>query len=58
MIDGSWSITGAHTAKEEAAPAENGIFSIVAVKDGGSWRIAALREQTSARALHGLGEKQ
>lgn len=58
VIDGMWSITGAHTSKGEIAPAENGIFSMVAVKQNGTWLIAALREQTSATELHGMGARK
>jgi uncharacterized protein (TIGR02246 family) len=49
--DGTWSITGAHKDGKEAV-AERGVFTFVAVKREGKWRISALREQTSATRLN------
>jgi uncharacterized protein (TIGR02246 family) len=49
--DGTWSIIGAHDKQGREAAPERGVFTVVAVKHGGRWRISALREQTSATAL-------
>jgi uncharacterized protein (TIGR02246 family) len=57
IVDGKWSIDGAHAADGKSAPAELGIFSLVTVKQDGSWRIAALREQSSAQALRAFSAK-
>lgn len=57
LVDGKWSIEGAHTAEGKSAPAELGIFSLVAVKQGALWRISALREQSSAQALRAFAPK-
>ena len=48
IVDGEWSIEGAHTANGGLRSPEHGIFCAVLVHQNNSWRIAALREQTSA----------
>ena len=49
--DGTWSIAGAHDKDGKDAATERGVFTFVAVKQAGQWRISALREQTSATGL-------
>ena len=49
--DGTWSITGARDRAGQVAAPERGVFTFVAVKQDGKWRISALREQTSAVSL-------
>lgn len=51
LIDGTWSITGAHDEQQKTRPAERGVFTAVIVQQHGEWRINALREQTSATEL-------
>lgn len=51
LCDGGWSITGAHDKDGKESPPERGVFTVVAVKQEGRWRISALREQTSATSL-------
>lgn len=51
LCDGTWSITGAHDKDGKEAAPERGVFTVVAVKQEGKWRISALREQTSAIRL-------
>src|SRR5581483_9243723 len=51
ILDGTWSITGAHDAQGRMQPPERGIYVAVATHTGHRWHIAALREQTSAQAL-------
>lgn len=49
ILNGAWSITGAHTADGKPRPAEHGLFTAVVVRQNGSgWRIAALREMIPA----------
>lgn len=50
--DGTWSITGAHDPSGREAPPERGIFTFVAVREKGQWKISGLREQTSATTLN------
>jgi uncharacterized protein (TIGR02246 family) len=45
VIDGEWSIRGAHTPQGGARPGEQGLATAVLVRGDGVWRIAALREQ-------------
>lgn len=51
VCDGIWSITGAHDKDGKESAPERGVFTVVAVKQEGKWRIGALREQTSATSL-------
>jgi uncharacterized protein (TIGR02246 family) len=51
LMDGTWSISGAHDDQQKPRPAERGVFTAVVVKEHGQWRINALREQTSATEL-------
>jgi uncharacterized protein (TIGR02246 family) len=51
LLDIAWSIADARTPAGEARPAERGIATAIVVKTRGGWRIAALREQTSAAAI-------
>lgn len=48
VVDGEWSIEGAHDAGGNPREAERGIFFAVLVRSEGKWFITALREQTSA----------
>lgn len=48
VVDGEWSIEGARAANGELRNPEHGIFCAVLVRQNNAWRIAALREQTSA----------
>ncbi|WP_372785344.1 SgcJ/EcaC family oxidoreductase [Phenylobacterium sp.] len=45
VVDGEWSIRGAHTPKGAERPGEQGLATAVLVRTGHTWRIAALREQ-------------
>ncbi|MDQ2945110.1 MAG: SgcJ/EcaC family oxidoreductase [Acidobacteriota bacterium] len=51
LIDGEWSIDGAHDAKGAAKTPEHGLFTGVLVKRKGSgrWEIFALREMTPTK---------
>ncbi len=51
LIDFTWSIAGGHDADGAVRPVECGISTAVAVKTAKGWRVAALREQTSAKAI-------
>lgn len=44
LVDGEWSIRGAHTPQG----GEQGLATAVLVRTGDAWRIAALREQEAA----------
>lgn len=46
VIDGEWSINGAHDAKGTLKTPEGGLFTGVLVKRNGKWEIFALREMT------------
>ena len=50
LLDGVWSITGAHFDGKESVP-ERGVFTALVVKSNERWLIRALREQTSATSL-------
>jgi uncharacterized protein (TIGR02246 family) len=51
VVDGTWSISGIkHDGQTDSS--EAGIFTAVFVHRHGRWQMAALREQTSATALH------
>ncbi|HEY2356165.1 MAG TPA: SgcJ/EcaC family oxidoreductase [Phenylobacterium sp.] len=47
VVDGQWSIRGARTPEGSARTPEQGLATAVLVREGRSWRIAALREQQS-----------
>jgi uncharacterized protein (TIGR02246 family) len=49
--DGTWSITGAHDADGREAAPERGIFTFVAIRQAGEWKISGLREQTGATRI-------
>jgi uncharacterized protein (TIGR02246 family) len=51
LVDGDWSIVGARDKEGKELPAERGVYSLVAVRQNGTWLITALREQTSANSL-------
>jgi uncharacterized protein (TIGR02246 family) len=51
VIDGEWRISGAHDPDGKLRPEERGIATAVLVKSGGEWRIAVLREQSSAATI-------
>jgi uncharacterized protein (TIGR02246 family) len=51
IIDATWEITGAMTAKGAPKPPERGILSVTLKRDGDRWLIDALREQTSATRI-------
>jgi uncharacterized protein (TIGR02246 family) len=50
LADGSWSIEP--TPASKVRQPESGLFFAVLHRQGGRWRIAALREQASAQTLH------
>lgn len=52
LVDGSWSIQP--TTRSRIREAEAGLFFAVLERRHGRWRIAALREQSSASALREL----
>ena len=51
VIDGEWYIAGAPDTEGKSRPAERGIATAVLIKTGAAWRIAALREQSSASKI-------
>jgi uncharacterized protein (TIGR02246 family) len=51
IADATWEISGAVSASGVSRPAEHGILAAVLQRVGGRWRVAALREQTSATRL-------
>lgn len=51
VIDGEWTIKGAHKPTGEAIPLEAGIATAVVVKTPAGWRASALREQESATKI-------
>jgi uncharacterized protein (TIGR02246 family) len=51
IVDATWFIAGSKAPNGAAAPTEHGILAAVIWHDGDAWRIAALREQTSAATL-------
>lgn len=53
LVDGAWRIEPTPTSKVRQA--EAGLFFAVLHRHGGQWRIAALREQSSASTLRELG---
>ena len=54
IVDGTWFIENARTAGGAVAPREEGVATLVAVKASGGWRVTAVREQTSATAIHNM----
>lgn len=52
LIDGSWSIDP--TPVSRITGPESGLFAVLLHRQGGRWRIVALREQTSAQQLREL----
>jgi uncharacterized protein (TIGR02246 family) len=52
IVDGTWFIENARTPAGAVAPREEGVATLVAVKAGDGWRVSAVREQTSATAIH------
>ena len=48
VIDGEWFIAGAHDAAGKPIADERGIATAVLVRQASRWRVAALREQSSA----------
>ncbi len=47
VIDGEWSIKGAHTPQGAERPMEHGTATAVVVSTAQGWRVAALREQAA-----------
>jgi uncharacterized protein (TIGR02246 family) len=47
VVDGEWSIRGAHTPEGGVRAAEQGLATAVLVRAGQGWQIVALREQGS-----------
>jgi uncharacterized protein (TIGR02246 family) len=45
VVDGDWSIRGAHAPDGGARPDEQGAATAILVQTGEGWRVAALREQ-------------
>ncbi|HWS65837.1 MAG TPA: SgcJ/EcaC family oxidoreductase [Steroidobacteraceae bacterium] len=54
IVDGTWFIENARTPAGAAAPREEGVATLVAVKTPGGWRVSAVREQTSATTIHDM----
>jgi uncharacterized protein (TIGR02246 family) len=54
IVDGAWFIENARTPAGAVAPREEGVATLVAVKAPGGWRVSAVREQTSATAIHDM----
>jgi hypothetical protein len=54
IVDGTWFIENARTPGGAIAPREEGVATLVAVKAPGGWRVSAVREQTSATAIHDM----
>jgi uncharacterized protein (TIGR02246 family) len=52
IVDGTWFIENARTPAGAVAPREEGVATLVAVKARDGWRVSAVREQTSATAIH------
>jgi uncharacterized protein (TIGR02246 family) len=50
-VDGVWSIEGARTPDGAPRPAERGIATAIMVRQGPVWRVALLREQSSAQTV-------
>ncbi|MEO6990590.1 MAG: SgcJ/EcaC family oxidoreductase [Candidatus Baltobacteraceae bacterium] len=51
IADGTWSIVGIHDPKGKAQPDERGVFTAVIVRADGTWKLAALREQSSGTSV-------
>lgn len=51
IVDATWEISGAVTAKGASKPSERGILSVTLKRDGARWLVDALREQTSATRI-------
>ncbi|WP_372785275.1 SgcJ/EcaC family oxidoreductase [Phenylobacterium sp.] len=51
VIDGEWYITGAHELDGKPRADERGLATAVLVKTRAGWRIAVLREQSSASKI-------
>jgi uncharacterized protein (TIGR02246 family) len=51
FVDGSWTITNARNIDGRPRAPERGIASAVIVREAGAWRVAALREQSSATVI-------
>jgi uncharacterized protein (TIGR02246 family) len=51
VIDGEWYIAGAHDPDGKPIADEHGIATAVLVKQSSGWRVAALREQSSASKI-------
>jgi uncharacterized protein (TIGR02246 family) len=55
LVDGSWAIQPGSTSR--IRDPESGLFCAVLRWHGGRWRIVALREQSSAKALRDLNAR-
>ena len=51
VIDGEWYIAGAHDPDGRPIADEHGIATAVLVKQAAGWRVAVLREQSSASKI-------
>jgi len=51
VLDGTWSIVGAHDSQGNQQQPERGVYVAVMTRTPAGWRILALREQTSATEL-------
>lgn len=58
IIDARWSIGGAHMTDGSARAPERGVLTALIVRDGSRWKIAALREQTSATEFSPLSSSR
>ena len=51
IVDGEWSITGAHDASGNIRPPERGIFCALVERQSDKWVIRALRETSGAEHI-------
>jgi len=56
LVDATWTIQNVHKKDGSAAPDESGTLALVAAKTPQGWRIAALRESTSANSFHAFAD--
>ncbi len=58
LVDGTWSITGAHRADGSARPPEHGTLTAVLGLGPDGWRVLALRESASAGEIVDLTDRR
>jgi uncharacterized protein (TIGR02246 family) len=54
IVDGVWSIDGAHDKNGKERSPERGLAVILLHKVSGAWKVVAMREQSGAAGLHPL----